>query len=431
MSESIRITRKNAVREWVAKHPDAESKSALERWLRHLQRKGFNAYSLYRFCEWTHKSPAELLRLKKENPDANIVEKLLDDYVGLPDDEVCNSAKYHTSIAVKSFFRWNYRDLAKASGKVELVKVKAYNKLTKEGLRKLWSYACNMRERALVPFVLSTGVAKGTLPLLQWNDFEENWENQEIPCLNIPPEKIKGHGIGRYKGVRQITFLTPEAKAALIEYRNWIERRLNVKLKPSDNIWLDVRGSYKSLEYDSFSTVISRLSRESGVAFSWHDARRWVETAIEQIAISPNWAKKIRGRKVKGEEAPYSQPNIEQLRAKYKEAVTILEFTTDRQAEIDKEKLKQELKEELGPEMLERLRKAGIDMRREPRTPTAKDLGEREEPEPENENEECEDGEHCPEFKQVKEEELLTYLQAGWSIVKELKSGDCIVQRGE
>jgi CRISPR/Cas system CSM-associated protein Csm2 small subunit len=389
-----------------------------------------NAYYFYQFCDWAKLTPPELLSLKVKDPAANEVEKLLDDFCNLSDKEYQNSTKYHVSISVKSFFTWNYHALEKASGAVNLVKVKPYNKLTKESLRRLWSYARNMRERALVSFVLSTAVAKGTLAQLQWNDLEENWEKQELPCLNIPPEKLKGHGIGRYRGVRQITFLTPEAKAALIEYKNWIERKLNVKLKPTDNIWLDVRGSYKPLEYDSFSTVISRLSKDSGVNFTWHDARRWVNTAMEQIAISPNWARKIRGRKVKGEEAPYSQPAVEQLRAKYKEAVPLLEFTTDRKAEIEKEKLKEEVKKMIPAEVQAMLKKAypGIDMRKEVSKPKVKP------PQPEereNDEEACTDGKHCePRFKQIPEAQLLEHLKSGWRIIKEMQNGEVIVTKG-
>ena len=414
-----RITHTNVLQLWASKYPD------VERWLGHLQRKEMNAFYFCQFCERVKLTPPELLSLKAKDPAANEVEKLLDDFCNLSDKEYSNSTKYHVSISVKSFFRWNYRDLAKACGAVNLVKVKPYNRLTKESLRKLWSYTRNMRERALIPFVLSTAIAKGTLAQLQWNDLEENWEEQELPCINIPPEKLKGGGIGRYKGVRQITFLTPEAKSALIEYKNWIERKLNVKLKPTDNIWLDVRGSYKALGYDSFSTIISRLSKDSGVNFTWHDARRWVNTALEQVAISPNWARKIRGRKVKGEEAPYSQPAIKQLRAKFKEAVPLLEFITERKTEIPKEV--QEKLAALAEEQARIKREYGIYTRKHVGKPKPEEIGEQER----EENKPCEDGEHCPEFKQVKDEELLSYLEDGWTITKELRNGDVIVQRGE
>jgi integrase len=88
------------------------------------------------------------------------------------------------------------------------------------------------------------------------------------------------------------------------------------------------------------------------------------------------------------------------------------------------EKLKQE-----NPELIEQLRRAGaIIPRKEPRKPTAKDIGE---PEPENESEECEDGEHCPEYKQIAETELLAYLKEGWKVSYKLQDGQVIVQRGD
>jgi hypothetical protein len=412
-----KITQRNVQQLWTKQYVE------VERWLSHLQQQRMNAFSLYRFCEWCHLTPPQLLDLKAKDPAANIVEKMLDDFCNLKDERFTNSFKYQASIAVKSFFRWNYRDLAKACGAVNLVKVKPYNALNKEGLRKLWSHARNLRDRALIPFVLSTAVAKETLSKLQWSDLEENWENVELPCLNIPPEKLKGHGIGRYANVRQITFLTGEAKRALIDYKLWMEKKLGCKMKPEDHIWLDVRGSYKPLEYDSFSTIILRLSEDSGVSFTWHDARRWVNTALEQIAISLNWARKIRGRKVKGEEAPYSQPAIAQLRAKFKEAVPLLEFTSEttgleerikRQEAITEIQSKLALGEPLATEDYDKIKLYGIK------------LGARRKPMPE-ESENCPDEVHCQQI--VSEENLAEFLSQSWKVVATLPSGRIVVKR--
>jgi hypothetical protein len=409
------ITHRNVQQLWASKYPD------VERWLSHLQQKRMNAFSLYRFCDWCHLTPPQLLDLKAKDPAANTVEKLLDDFCNVKDERFTNSFKYQASIAVKSFFRWNYRDLAKACGAVSLIKTKPYNALNKEGLRKLWSHARNLRERALIPFVLSTGVAKETLSLLQWSDLEDNWESVDLPCLNIAPEKLKGHGVGRYKGVRQITFLTPESKRALVDYKDWIERKLGCKLKPQDHIWLDIRGSYKPLEYDSFSTIILRLSKDSGVGFTWHDSRRWLTTNVEQIAISSNWARKLRGRKVKGEESPYSQPAINQLRDKFREAVPLLEFTSetgDLEQRIARQEFLSELNrkvdagEALTPQDEENMKRFHIK-----RTFMRKDV---------SKPDECVNG-NC-EFKQIAEADLLSYLQEGWLIVKELKSGEVIIK---
>jgi hypothetical protein len=403
-----KITQSTVLDLWA---PQFES---VTRWLSHLQRKDMSAFALYRFCQWANKTPDEILEEKKKNPSANTIEKILDDFCHTEDARFTNSFKFQVSIAVKSFFKWNYIDyFAKASGLVILEKKKPYNKLTKESLRKLWSRALNLRDRALIPFVNCTAIAKETLSNLTWGHLEENWQNVDLPAINIESELLKGHGVGRYKGVRQITFLTPEAKRNLINYKEWIEQKLGRKVTASDHIWLDLREPFAPLTYDSFGTLISRLSRDASVKFSWHDGRRWVNTALEQISISPNWARKIRGRKVKGEEAPYSQPAIEQLREKFREAVPLLEFTSER-PQVPKDV--QERMAALETEQRELKRKYGL-MRKGVSEP------------PKETKADCEDGEHCEEFKQIGEAELLAHLNAGWQVAYKLASGEVIVRR--
>lgn len=383
-------------------------------WLSHLQEKELNAYSLYRFCVWAKMTPDELLAEKTKNPSANKVEKLLDKFILEPGFK--NSFKYQVSIAVKSYFRWSYCDLAKASGSVVLEKVKDYNKLSKEGLRKLWNRGRSPRDRALIPFVTSTAIAKETLSKLTWGHLEENWETIDLPAINIESALLKGHGIGRYKGVRQVTFLMPEAKRELLNYKEWIEQKLGRKLGPEDHIWLDIRTPFDSLEYDAISTVIQRLSRDSGIPFTLHDGRRWLNTAVEQIGLSPNWARVLRGRKVSGSENPYSRPNIEALRAKFREAVPLLEFTSERQA------IPKDVQERL-TKMEEEYRalKGQYGYFRKTRHANPP------EDEPKNKEDNCEDGKHCQ--KMVTEEELAMFLCTGWKVVATLPSGKIVIDR--
>lgn len=54
---------------------------------------------------------------------------------------------------------------------------------------------------------------------------------------------------------------------------------------------------------------------------------------------------------------------------------------------------------------------------------------ETEEPMSEDKKSDCTDGEHCPEFKQIGEDELLTYLKAGWMIEHNLANGSVIIRR--
>lgn len=397
---------------WVSTYPE------VKRWLAKLQVKEQNVRSLYHFCEWAGKSPTELLALK-DNPASKEAEKLLDDFVAADIPGFTNAIKFHCATAVKSFFKWNYRDLAKASGAITLEKLTPYHKLSKESLRKLWTWAPNQRDKALITFVCSTAIAKETLTELKWSHLEEGWENRDLPALNIESELLKGHGQGKYKGVRQITFLTSEAKRDLINYKEWMEQKLGRKLTPEDNIWLETRARYKPLRYRMFGILIWDLSRRSGVQFSWHDARRWVNTALEQIAISPNWARKIRGRKIRGEEAPYSQPAIEQLRAKFREAVPLLEFTSEVPAvskEVE-ERLKalETFKKTLTPEQIEAGRRAGYQFRKKVSEPPK--------------DEECPDGKQCETQRVVAEAELPKFLDEGWQVVTALASGSVVIRQ--
>jgi hypothetical protein len=411
---NAKITHTNVIALWASQYPE------VERWLSHLQQKRGSAFHLYKFCQWAHKTPPELIALKEKdatvNPPPNIVEKLLDDFCGRDLADFRNAKKYGTAIQVKSFFKWSYRSLEKASGMVTWEKVKPYNALSKEGLRKLYSRALNPRDRALIPFVTCTGLAKETLSNLLWSHLESDWETKEFPCIKIDSELLKGHGKGKYKGVRQVTFLTPEAKRELLNYKQWIEDKLGRKLTPQDHIWLGTYKPCEPLSYAMLGNTIVTLSDNAKVPFSLHDGRRWVTTALEQIGISSNWARKIRGRKVRGEEAPYSQPAIEQLREKFREAVPLLEFTSER-PQVPKEV--QEKLAALEAEQKELKQKYGVF--RKTRHITHED------------EEKCEDGKHCGEdeddFKQIAETELLSYLKEGYEIQYKLASGELIVKR--
>jgi hypothetical protein len=421
---SEKINQGNVLERWAKRY------ESVMVWLNHLQQKTLNAYSLYRFCVWANKTPDELLAEKTRDPSANTVEKLLDKFCSTEDSRFTNSFKYQASIAVKSYFHWNYHDLAKAAGAVTLQKKKPYNKLSKEGLRKLWNRTRNPRDRALIPFVTSTGIAKETLSNLTWGLLEEGWESKDLPALDIPSELIKGHGKGRYVGVKQVTFLTSEARRELSNYKEWMEQKLGRALRPDEHIWLDTRDPHEPLSYDSFSTLISRISDEAGIPFTWHDGRRWLTTALEQVGVSPNWARVLRGRKVSGSESPYSRPNIEALRAKFREAESLLSFTSEAPT-ISKEveerlKALEEFKISLTPEQKEAAKRAGYEFRREV-TPL-KDL---ERAKRKQRKMDCDDGEHCEEFKQISVADLLQYLRDGWTIAHKLSNDDVIVRRSQ
>ena len=302
-------------------------------------------------------------------------------------------------------------------------------------MRRLWDYAQNLRDKALITFVNSTALAKETISELKWKYFEEDWEKKDLPCINCPSEILKGHGVGRYKGVRQITFLTPEAKADLLRYKEWMEKRMGRKFEPEDKVWRNIYAPYEPLSYDRLGNLIVELSKNAGVRFSLHDGRRWVETALEEVGIHPNWARKIRGRKVRGEESPYSQPEVEKLRAKYREAVPILQFTveapkSDENALLSKKDTlilmaknvfgmkDEEIKEVFRSVRVPRTVEAEVKALEEK---IAKEQKKRQT----STNNGCADGAHCE--KICAESELEALLAQGWRVAAVLPSGKIVV----
>jgi hypothetical protein len=84
----------------------------------------------------------------------------------------------------------------------------------------------------------------------------------------------------------------------------------------------------------------------------------------------------------------------------------------------------EKIKEELGPEMIERLQRAGIKFRKRVSTPEVKKRKHQDQPA----DTDCEDKEHC-EFKQIKECGLLQHLKDGWAIAYKLSDGEIIIKR--
>jgi site-specific recombinase XerD len=231
------------------------------------------------------------------------------------------------AISVKSFYKWNYQDLSRGAGKITLVKVRPYRTPDKETLLKFLEGA-HIRDKALISVVACAGISEGSLPLLKWNHIWNDLieKNLDIPHIALTSVEIKGKGKGKYEGVQQVTFLTPYARKALLNYREWRERKEKKPLTPESYMFVTVTEPYTKLTIGNVSRIFKQRSKDTGIKFSPHDLRRFVQTALETARLQPNWIKKILRHKVAGEENPYSQPKIEELREAYRTALPYLDL---------------------------------------------------------------------------------------------------------
>ena len=299
-------------------------------------RQGNVALSLYHFCNFSGLDPNQLLELKKDYNSLD-AEHLLDSMANakVPFPE---KRKWHVVMCIRGFFRANYRQLqAEAGRSMPYIQNESRTLPSKEKRLALFKACRNPRDQALVMLASTSALALETLSKLRWYHFEEDWQTQEIPHISVPSDLLKGHGKGKYRGTRQETFTTPEAKKILIEYRAWMKKTFNHKWTEDDRVFLSVKRNIgEPLTQRMLSKKATVLQQRATVDFTLHDGRRIVQTALENAGCPNNWIKKVKGRKCSGEEAPYSKPLIEQLREKYQAALIDLEFLSESNVNIKK-----------------------------------------------------------------------------------------------
>jgi hypothetical protein len=311
-----------------------------------IQVKRKAALRIYIYLEWAKKqpkgpqSPDELLQCKSGFGGTQ-AEKLLDTFVTAEDIDIPDSVRWLILQNIRGFYRDNYRAVEKAAGKYEYNYKKNKRSLTAQQRFNLYKSCYNPQQKALVLTDLCSAMACESLSKLQWFRFEPDWMQENTPHISLPPEIIKGHGRGKYRGVRQETFITPECKTALIEYRNWFSKTFNWHWKDDDHVFLSIRDNIgEPLKYTGILRIFQRIRDRSGIKYSSHDGRIVLNTALQNVECDPNWIQMAMGRKVPGNKNPYTKPNIEQLRAKYQKALPELQFlgagfkgTSDRSAE--------------------------------------------------------------------------------------------------
>ena len=283
------------------------------------------ARALMRYCAYVGVEPPGLIELKK-NQRNHEAEKLLDWFVG--ESPYPDSSMENISVAVKSYYKWNYEDLARACGRTSYTKQKSYRTPTQRQLATFILGAINPRDKALIHFMAATRVREETVCRLDWSHvWGDLFENPRDPQhIGIMGKNLKGAGRGTYRGLEQHTFLTPDAKQALLEYKEWREARTGETITPESPLFTSITlGELgKRLQPVHVIKAFQRASRRSRLVFSAHDMGRFTRTQLEAARVPENWIKKIIGHKVAGEENPYSRPKIEQLRKEYRKAIPFL-----------------------------------------------------------------------------------------------------------
>jgi integrase len=289
------------------------------------------------YCDVAQKTPDELIELKME--DMRLVgtdkefqaEELYD--ITISEMKIPNSRKANLSESVKSFYRANRRPLVEVKKFERPSARKRTPKL--EDIEDMASCSRTRRDEALVWFLTTSPFREGTLTQLKWKDLKETNDSTLPYMLNIEAERLKGHGKGKYKDLRQICFVNYFVAQKLMNYRKEAERK-GVKITPDTPLFIVYRGENgngneaHTLSDDSIRLIFQNMCLDAWndlniKRFSPHDFRRFVNTAMERAKISDNWRSIIMGHvpsEVKGKF--YSDPAIKELMEHFKSTLAYL-----------------------------------------------------------------------------------------------------------
>lgn len=298
---------------------------------------------LHQYCQAVQKNPDELIALKVEGLRNIATEKefqaeqLLNNYLYDNTDLTIN-IKLSVWNAVKSFYKANWRELNKNVGK-ELTKPEPDPRTPKmKDIIEMEEAMTYHRDKAILWFVESASCRQGTTIKLNWKDLkptsellkhtrdegqstrslqEDSQIAKEVPFyLEIESERLKGAGKGKYKGVKQISFLHHFAVKKLEAYKEELKKR-NITITPDAPIFVALESNQHNRKGDRLTQLQSIFWNASVMAwqegekmFSAQDFRDVLQSALENANVHPNIASPMLAHKVKGVDKHYSNHDI-------------------------------------------------------------------------------------------------------------------------
>ena len=362
------------------------------------------------------------------------------DYVGLSAEELAEKVRNGAFNVVDSLNRWlddlNTRDTAPRTQQVYFHAVKKFVEVivpesqvnwklvelpktwsveedrppTKQELKDILNHG-NLKDRALILLAVSSGLREGTLAELQIGDVDFD-AYEDVAVIKVRPEAAK-------QRIGYVAFATPEAKNALKQYLELRKRRKGEKETSLFNCKTDaIRARWLRLLRKADKAQKKRKFHQ----LHFHTLRKFFRTNLELAGVSTSFRERLLGHKGEYLDEAYFKPQMQALLNEYRKAIpnlTILEPLADYEEIRKKQLLDTARLMGFGEEKLRRLEEV---LARAKTTDEAieefKKLSENPtDPQQKNNN-----------IKIVKgEKELLSHLENGWTLVKELNHNKYLI----
>ncbi len=224
---------------------------------------------LKKYCDWANKNPDELIEFKIEGLQAvNTAkefqaENLLEKFISTANYPL--SVKQGIRATVLSFYKNNRRHLEEIKD-VDTPESKHRCPKSQDiiDLENAMGFA---RDKFLVWFIASTPIRVETIPKLIWKDLKPT-NDREVPySLLIEAERLKGHGKGKYRGLKQVGFLHSLAAKKLEAYKKELQQKGYI-VTENDPLFVAYRKEQKITPLTKFA-IQHRFDKASLDA--WHD----------------------------------------------------------------------------------------------------------------------------------------------------------------
>ena len=380
------------------------------------------AVGLERFCEYIEKNPDEIidayLAAIKEDVNQGVTDwndnlALFVSWVIKKYGLSRSRAKDHFA-GIKSFFDNNVA--IKLTAKTPEAHSEERLPVTINDIRDKILPHADIQETFIILFLKDSGISQA-----------------EALRLNVGDVKDLGNGFAymrvfrKKEGVDYETFIGPNAMKAMGQYLEYRKRK-GETITDESPLMTKKNKLGERLTRSLISWQLTELGKKAGVELSTHRLRKTFETFLAIGKVHPIILKYWMGHKVKGGrdiESRYIILPKEEQQKLYMEAYEHIDISGQSLAEL---KRRQEIGEELTDKMVRgepftdedraNVKRYGIRLRERAGRPK---------PAERSNNADCSDGEHCPVFKEITEDQLLGYLQNGWDVKHNLQNGRVIV----
>jgi hypothetical protein len=244
----------------------------------------------------------------------------------LPDEK--RAIIYQISITVKSFYNQFGHTFPRFKGSY------AYSPQEKTKIPRLENVQTyidsvkSLRSKMIIALESSTAIRMGSLLRLRWLHFKEVLEGQKIPSLRLKDSELKGGGADRYKGTRQLCFLTPLAKDFIMRYKVWYEKVTGKTISLTDPQSLElpflITDKGTKLTYSGLNTSFE-VAKKMGYDFRLHPWRTFMNEALMKVGVSKEHRDIFIAHKQPKVEKAYSI-DLE-MKNEFERAIKYLDFT--------------------------------------------------------------------------------------------------------